>query len=298
MNQYEQAAEQMKQSIVEDYLKRNPDVSRSEVVTKLVNGRIVVGTMKEIFKKISNKQNQRSAPDQKLLKKLSEGGDVRYSRCLNSIKFSKNYIQWLSVYKFTGFSDQDQKESLEYLNQQDMICGDKAKELYEAKVKFAEAMQQTRKPTRSLVQTLMLEYLSSTREQLNSQRLIYKKEVELGNKFGASSTNLIQNNFATIRSVKNPKAMRAVEKAIKILKDNAIQVPSITKEADVKLLTKSLDDLDGKLEDRRKEFNDLNALVKFLDTVIEELQPKETTEEAAGDQSWKRMAYTTKRNKR
>jgi hypothetical protein len=299
MNEYNHAANQLKDSIIDEFLSKNPGVKRAEVVTKLVNGRVVVGTIQDIFKKMSDRSQQKtmSPAHQKLLKELATGGDERYARCLKSVHSSKSYISWLVMYKFSGFTDADQKENLSVLQQQDSSCSEKAIQLHEVKGKFVTAMKNAIKPTRSLIQTTMLEYFSAVRDQLNCQKVILKKEVDLGNKFGVCTTGLIQDNFSTLRSVKNPKAIRAVERAIQILKENAIQVPVIQKDADIKLITKSIDELDKKLEERRLEFNDLNMLVKFLETIINELQPPKK-EDSSKEAPSTRMAFASKKKGR
>ena len=71
-----------------------------------------------------------------------------------------------------------------------------------------------------------------------------------------------------IRSVKNQEAMKAIEKAIQILKENSIPLPEIVKEGDIKLLTNSVSALEKKLDERRKELEELNQIAASLDEII------------------------------
>ena len=271
MTQYAHVAEQIKESLIEEYLRKNPGVSRSEVTTMISNGNIVVGSIKDVLQKVTERvphQQVLSGPSEALLKKLAEGSDIRYAKSLQSIDTSKSYIQWLAGYRFAGFSKKEQQENLQFLDQQTTTSGLKAVDFYEVRLKLVKAMKEALKPTRSLIQTMMLEYFDALREQLKSQRVIYKREVDLGGRFCSCSTAVIHDNFMLIRSGKNPAAMRAIEKAVQILKENAVPLPQITKDSDVKLLTNSIGALEEKLEGRRMELEELNNLTAFLNEII------------------------------
>ena len=296
MTRYENVAEQVKESLIEEYLRKNPGVSRAEITTMVANGNLVVGSIKDVLQKISDRANHQKAisgPSDALLKKLAEGSDVRYAKCLKSIMTSKSYIQWLAGYRYSGFSDKEQKENVQFLEQQSAIGGQKAAGFYEVRLKLTKTMKEALKPTRSLIQTLMLEYFEALREQLKSQRVIYRREVDLGGRFCTCSTAMIRDNFMLIRSAKNPAAMRAIEKVVQILKENAVPLPQITKESDIKLLTNSLGELETKLEERRIEFEELNQLVAFLDNIITGL--REESPENTGGSLARESKYRTKR---
>ena len=271
MNPYDNLAEEIKESIIEEYLRKNPDISRSEIVSQIQNGRVVVGTISELMQKISNRtsiQKSLSGPNESLLKKLAEGGDIRYANSLKSVDISKMYIQWLSGHRFSGLTDKEQSENINALDHLSSLSGKKALEAYDVKLKFLKAMKDTKKPLPSLLQTLMAEYFESTREQIKAQRLIFKREVNLGERFSVSTTGMIRDNFMVIRSVKNQEAMKAIEKAIQILKENSIPLPEIVKEGDIKLLTNSVSALEKKLDERRKELEELNQIAASLDEII------------------------------
>ncbi len=276
MSDYTNVAEQMKQSIIDDYLKKNPDLHRSEVVTKFVNGRVVVGKMSEILQNASSRKSVQDAglgKNKKLLEELSKGGDVRYAECLTSVDSSNKYIDWLSLSRFTGFSDEDREDNVLALARLTPICNDRAIDLHEAKMKFANAMQGAVKPTRGLVQTLMAEYLQAFSGQVKSQRSIYKKEVDLGGTFKTCTGNFIQDNFSNIRSSPKPSVLKAVSRAVDILKTQKIDIGPILSEKDIKKVSTGLEDLGEKLEAQRKANEDLQKLVNFIDAIINEILP-------------------------
>ena len=75
MDDYSYAAQQMKEAIISDYLKKHPGVQRHEVLTKLVNGRYVVGTIEDVFKEMQGRRKGQIAQlnRRELLSELSRG---------------------------------------------------------------------------------------------------------------------------------------------------------------------------------------------------------------------------------
>lgn len=276
MSEYTYAAEQMKESIIEDYLQKHPDIRRSEIVTKFVNGRVVVGTMTEILHNVAGRKSVQDAStgkNKKLLDELAKGGDVRYAECVKSIESSNTYLEWLSMSRYTGFTEDEYEENIVSLARLQPICNDRAVDLHESKMKFAEAMQTAAKPTRSLIQTLMAEYLQAFSGQVKAQRSIFKREVDLGDRFSTCTGNFIQDNFSGIRSNPNPAAVKAVAKAINILKNQNIDIGQIQNEKDIKKLNKALEFLGIRLNARREELANLQKLINFIDALVNEIMP-------------------------
>lgn len=301
MDDYSYAAQQMKEAIISDYLKKHPGVQRHEVLTKLVNGRYVVGTIEDVFKEMQGRRKGQIAQlnRRELLSELSRGGDERYKDSLESIKNSERYIEWLSVSKFTGFSEQDKKEHTEFLHRQGSVCSKCALDLHDARAKFQETIQAEAKLSRSSINTLVLEYLQAVYGQLKAVRSIFKREVELGDWFANATMGFFTTQFSGIHTKPNPAAVRAIARAFAILRENHIAVPEIQSQQDVKTFDQSMIQLKEQLEKRRKQFEELNGILNFLEAVIEELRIGITAslnEEPAKDSS-QRMAFTTRENK-
>ena len=106
MNPYDNLAEEIKESIIEEYLRKNPDISRSEIVSQIQNGRVVVGTISELMQKISNRtsiQKSLSGPNESLLKKLAE----RWRYPLRQFAQIRGYFQnvYTVAFRDTVFQD-------------------------------------------------------------------------------------------------------------------------------------------------------------------------------------------------
>ena len=107
-DQYSYVAEQLKESIIQDYLKKHPDVSRADIVTKTVNGRVIVETVTNAFSRVSEraKQEKFSSPgDKKALEMLNEGADERYQRMQESVSSCRSMVDWLFDWQFSGFDE-------------------------------------------------------------------------------------------------------------------------------------------------------------------------------------------------
>ncbi|MEW6237802.1 MAG: hypothetical protein AB1656_20640 [Candidatus Omnitrophota bacterium] len=297
MAEYSHAAEQFKETIIEEYLKRNPGVKRSEIMTKLVNGRIVVGTIQEILTNLSSRTSTKTkvaCPDRNIVDKLM-GEDERLADTVHSIDSSKQYIDWLFSSRSSGFSEDDRNQNIEYLTRHGTICEYRAIDLHEAKMKFAQAMTGKLKPTRSLIHTLLTEYMQTVLEQLKSQRLIYKREVELGDQFSQISREFVRK----LRATSKPSVMKAVSKVVEVLKNNRIDVAGINSANDIKGLTAALDRLGVQLEQRREEYTVLQEFITVFESVIEQLkamQP-EAEKEEEDKKSSNRMAFTTRKGR-
>ena len=93
MNNYAQAAAEMKEMLISEYLKKNPGSKRNEITTKLVNGRVVIETVSNVICNCSpkNKKPAFSPKESSLLKQLAAGGDERYAACLE--------IYWMASWR-------------------------------------------------------------------------------------------------------------------------------------------------------------------------------------------------------
>jgi len=280
MDEFTYTAEQIKEMIISDYLKRHPQIKREEIVTNLVNGRFVIGTVEVIFRDLSQKKGKPKElfeERKEQIDELSRGGDERCTLSLTSIQSSKKYVDWLFQSRFTGFLEKDREDNFLYLSKQETICSERAVEINEIKQQFTDAMQENKKPTHSQIQGYVYAYMKAVHAQLKSQALIYKREVDLGNRFVTCSQALIQNHFTNIRAGANPSAVRALSKAIITLRDNQVMTPEVKTDQDLRSFNNALTELGAKLEKRREEYENLHEIVTFLESYIEQLKPPEDT---------------------
>lgn len=302
MADYSFVADQMREEIIDDYLKKHPDVSRHEVVTKTVNGRIIVETVSNLFNRIPEKKQPPLPPNyKKLLDKLGKGGDERYAASLDSVSTCRNYTEWLCDSSCTGFGEKDRDENNTFLDKREDQLGRKSVELLYVRKKFTDMMSSKTKPQQSLIQTLTMEYISAMLAQLKVQGSIYNKEVDLGELFSKSARDFLSQNIDNFRGA-NDKVLMSIGKAFQFLKNESVQSVQLTGQAakDHDALRSSLDQLGDHLNQRRDQYQMIQQLINFLENMLESLQNPQAAPQKPDKQSGSsnRMAITSRKEGR
>ena len=304
MNEYTHAAEEMKEMLVTEYLKKNPGLKRAEITTKLVNGRVVVEAVGNVIQNCAGRIQKKvafSPKEQSILKQLAKNGDERYAECLDSIGTSKKYVSWLGTSQFTGFGEKEQTETLEFLNKRDEIAGKRALDILQAKMKMIQMMKAKVKASKSLVQTLTMEYMQAVTGQLKAQGAIYNREIDLGNTFTGHVEKFIQSNIRTTQQKMDKKTLISVAQAYQLASNVKIDPLDVPAKIDNKEFGTAIEGVKGKLSKLREEFESLQKLISFMESLVEELMKAkdqdltgEPKPEKENKPSGPRMAFTTR----
>ncbi len=297
MNDYSAAAQEMKESIIDEYLKTHPGTKREEIITRTVNGRVIVDTINNAFKFNASKQTENRIKDQKLLKKLIRQGEEQLIACLHSVKSSKKYVDWLFTSRNTGFSQQDKEENFDYLEKKETAAGNKSIEVHNAKVKLSQMLADKVKTESSLARTLVQEYIQVVVDQLKVQQSIFGREVDLAEHFSTYAKEFIESCFSVVQSRLKPSTLNALGKAYHILKNEKIDQPNITSPENHKKFKESMDTFEEKLNERRGQLAAIQQLVNFLEEVIASMKSTDNESESKKSSS-RRMAFTTRSKKR
>lgn len=299
MQEYAHAAEEMKESIIDAYLRKHPDVLREQVVTKMINGRIVVDQIGNVLNTSGKAQitEIHSKNEKKLIAELRKGGDERLAVCVRSIENSKQYIDWLFNSKFTGFAETDKNDNILFLDKRQQICEDKALDLYNVKIKFSDLMNNPVKPSPSMIKTLTAEYLQAVLGQLKSQHGTYKKEVTLGDHFSDSMKDFLKKEFGQVKEMATPSTLKACQKAFLILQKEHINITDIASKGKLNELSGSLDRLGDQLQQRKHELEVIHKMVTSLEQLIEQIESKiEAREEKSTAPTGPRMVFTSRKD--
>lgn len=304
MNEYSQAAEQMKEMLIAEYIRRNPGIKRAEVCTKLVNGRVVVETVSNVIHNCAGRIKKRTTftpQEQTMLKELAKSGDERYAACLDSVGSSKKYVDWLYESKFTAFGDREKVDTLEYLDKREQISGKRALDILSAKKKLIQLMKDKVQASKSMIQTLTMEYMQAVAGQLKAQGAIFNKEIDLGNSFTDHTEKFIQSKIKIAQPKLDQKSLIAIAKAYQIACSEKIAPLEIPKKIQTKEFAAALGKVKTNLTTLREQVQVLQKILEFMESLVEELmkakgedltgEPPKTDESGP---SGPRMAFTTR----
>ncbi len=299
MRDYAKVAEEMKESIIDAYLRSHPEVKREQIVTRMVNGRLVVDQIQNVLQESGGKAKVteiHNKSEKKLVEELRKGGDERLAACDRSVENSKQYIDWLFNAKFTGFTETDKNDNETFLDKRRQICEDKALDLYNVKIKLSEMMSNPVKPSPSMIKSHTAEYLQSVLGQLKAQHGTYKKEVGLGDHFSDSMKDFLKKEFGTVKEVAKPSTLRACQKAFMVLQKEQVNLTDINSKGKLNELSQSVDQLGEQLQVRKQELDMIHNMVTSLEAMIEVLTKKvEEKESKSTTPTGPRMAFTSRK---
>lgn len=273
MSDYTVAAEQMKEMLISEYLKRNPGLKRSDVTTKFSNGRIVVDAINNIIQNTAGRIHRVSTfskKDKEILQELARGGDERYVECLHSIDNSQKIIDWLSQSTFVDFGVMEKKDHFDFLSKKNEIAGKRALDIFHAKQKLSQIAQIQTKASNSLIQTIQMEYMNAAMGQIKTQGAIYNKEIDLGNTFTSHVEKFIQSNIRKIKPNLNQNTLIAIAQAYQVTSDLKILPLEIPPKPIYEEMRESLNIVKVKLSILRNEFDSLTNFIHTLDTLLHE----------------------------
>ena len=274
-NDYSQAAEEMKEMLITEYLKKNPEARRKEITTNVVNGRIVIETVVNVIQNCSPKQNKKpptfTAKESYLLKQLAAGGDERYAECLASIESSKKYVVWLHGVKFIPFGDSKKNEILEFLSKKNEISGKRSLDILNVKKQLIQLMKTDVKASKSNVQTMTMEYMQAVKGQLIAQGAIFNIEINLGNTFTENVEKFIKDNIRVAQPKLDKKSLIDIAKAYHVASNEKINPLDVPKKIDNKEFDKAIDNIKYKLDKLRKEFDNIQKLISFMEELVNKL---------------------------
>jgi len=305
MNEFSSVADQMKEMLISEFIRKNPGMKRAEITTKLVNGRVVVEAVGNVIKNCAGRI-KKSVPftfkEQSLLKELAKGGDERYAECLDSIGSSKRYVDWLYESKFTAFGDRDKVDTIEFLDAREQICGKRSLDILNAKKKFVQLMKDKVQASKSLIQTLTMEYVQAMTGQMKAQGAIFNKEADLGNLFTSHTEKFIQSKIQDSAPKLDQKSLITVAKAYQLASSQQVSPLEIPKKIQTKEFAAALDQIKNKLVSLREQVVMLQKVLQFMEALVEEMM-KAKGEDLTGEPPKKdesgpsgpRMAFSTRR---
>ncbi|MEW6238787.1 MAG: hypothetical protein AB1656_25670 [Candidatus Omnitrophota bacterium] len=295
--EYSHAAEQIKETLVREYIKANPGARSEDVVMRTVNGQFVFDTINSVLAdlaKFKDNKAQLSKDEQ-----LAVDADERYQNCQISVKSSKNllYLLFQSRYGKIGLVERKQiEQSLQY---QERKCADCTLNLHITKSEFIQWMGLNRK-NKNEIKTLVKQYCQTVLDQMKAQHTLYKTEIDLSEKFRDYTKEFIKKYFPDVKSKVTPQTLQTIVKVYQNLKnEEKIDVVNDVKSLNRELLEKTISVYEENLDKKRKSADSISKVISFLEGVISKLEAEavpETTPEKSPDAKpakdpGKRMAF-------
>ncbi|RJP31139.1 MAG: hypothetical protein C4527_08235 [Candidatus Omnitrophota bacterium] len=295
MTDYKYAAQQMKEAIIDEFLKKHPGVSRQQVITRTVNGRVIADTINNTFN-VTQKQQAEKPQDAKLLGEIVRRGEEQLVASLDSITCSKKYVDWLFSSPTTGFDEKEKNENIQFLEKREITAGNRAVDVHKVKINLTKVVASKSKATSSLAQTLVQEYLQAVLDQLKCQKSIFDRELVLGERFSTHTTSFIEKNLKTVQPQIKPTTVQALIKAYSILKNEKMEKMAITNPKNYQQFKTELDQFNKNLKSKREQLEAIQRLIHFIETILESMgnPPSEGNAKTKTPSSSQRMAFTTK----
>lgn len=304
MDEYSQAADQMKEMLITEYIRKHPGLKRSEVATKIVNGRVVIESVGNIIHNCASRIKKTillTPQEQALLKEIAKSGDERYAECLDSVGTSKKYAEWLCESRYTAFGERDKIETLEFLSNREQMSGRRALDILAIKKKLIQLMKDKVQASKSLIQTLTMEYMQAVAGQLKVQGAIFNKEVDLGNSFTKHTEKFIESKIKEAKPLLDERSLVTIAKAYQIAAGQKVHPLEIPQKIQTKEFAAALTQVKKNLSTLREQVQSLQKILGFMETLLAELAKskgedltKEPPKPADTESPSQRMVYVTR----
>ncbi len=280
VDEYSNAGDQIKEALIDEFLRSNPGVARSQVVTRLVNGRMVCDTIDKVMASASKLRIQKEDKEA-LQKHLAVQEDERYQACQTAINSAKKIVNFLFASTFAAFDLTEKNENLNFLRRNERLVLDRSHNLHEIKKEFLQMMGGKINPTHARTKSEVSRYFKAVLEQLKAQHAIYKREHELGTRFSTNCRDFIKDNIASVKGQLKKTTLKTVSQAYAIAKRESAATggaSDISREA----LEEALAEMDESLDKRRIQFQAIEKIIAYLEKLVKEIEtsggpaPKET----------------------
>ena len=286
MGDFDHLSDQIQDELVDEYLKKNPDVSRSEVVPRLVNGKVVIGTIKNFLTTFSaQKSSERNRELAKMQIKVKD--DERYKACKLSIKNCKKVVDFLFTARFGNFSLLDKNTHMKFIRKREQSIIMLAHDILGVKQELLQMMSGTKPAISTRSKELIKQYYQAVVDQLKCQHGIYTREHELGSRFTEQSRVYMKEHMKSVKSKLGPAMKKRMAQAYVLAKKMTDEEAAEPTKFDREMLEAVMAEMDGGLKKRRVQIQAIEKLVEFLEKLIEEM---EKPEKPAGSQPEKPKA--------
>ena len=259
--------------LVQDFLEQHPELSRSQIVTRTVNGKAVCDSVESVAQEIVRKRRFTDSTEDRefILRQCQLSAEERHQACQSSIASSKKMIDFLFSTKLTPFGAKDKSANLNFLTRCERISLDRTQAVIQINKDLVEQLQGSGVSREASVRSHMVRYFHALIDQLRSQAAIYKREFRLGEQLRASVRDFIAGHRGEIRTRMAAPDLNVVMEVCQVSADENRGVSKLTSN-DPKELEATLDDLGDRLQERRDQFEDIQRVIGYLENLAAELE--------------------------
>lgn len=253
---------------------------REDILVQTIGGRLVIRSIKKAFAAIPRnvQQKQSASPQlQKFLDEIVHSGNERLLICLESLQNCKAYSAWIVQPRFLNSGETAMRKSFIHLEELERKSHQAACDIQNLKDKFSETINGGIKPSPSLIQTWVQEYMQSMLAQIKCQRSIFQNELNLGNQFESCVKRFMSECIPSQSGKPDPEFIKILAKAIIILKNSGIETPEVGDGSDVKAMDRALSAFRDRLRTRWRTLEELNQLISHIEAFIEQMQAASTS---------------------
>ncbi len=292
-------AQKMEEIVIKDYLKRNPQVDPDSIIAETIGGKTVLRSIAKTLKETSpNKAPDKSVAQrqQRFLDELEQSVDVRLNSCQQSVNSSKEYINWLMHDRYQAFDEKKGRKIFDAITRLEDQAIQLTEDLLTFKDKFSESINGGIHANHLMIESLVKDYLQAVLEQLKCLRDILKQEMMLGDDFIDCSRDFFSNQIPQNFSKPDPAFIKKLAQAVLIIKSSGIEFPeNIEKSPDAKAIDESLNQLQMKLNQRKKQLHELNQLIAHIEVALECILPSISSSQKTTNASSNRMVFSKKK---
>ena len=289
---YDHAREEIRKALVQEYLKKHPNVREQDVLLACEKGELIIIDMASVLADMQMRRrfSHNLEKAHNLFAELSVHQDERWQDCVKSTQHSRQIVDCLHSSTFNYFDQIAWSDQHNFLKRQEGICARKTVQIHEINKHMAQIQTQEATARTSKARTVIIEYFHLVIAQLKSLHAVFSREVDLGEIFYGQANKYIQCQFTriqpqstTIHCGEIAKIHAALKGDKKVTPDKVLEFNESMLLETKNALEKSVDQLKTNLEARRVQFQEIWATVAAIQDLVQNLEEIQKLE-AAGNQ--------------
>lgn len=268
------AALQVRNAIVREYLDSHPQVKEQDI-TACAGSAMVFKTLDHVFQAIGAKkllqQTTDSVPQDELEQNILEDENARCMKSLQSVQNSARLIQFMLKTIMIPFGQPERDQNLAFLKDREKNCVSNAVEQCDYRRKLVSLLDHV-KPTASIIQTLVTQYLQSIVAQIKCQHALYKRELELGETFHFYVRQVLKTNLSTLPPEAVNKTAKTLQDMHEVLEKNTQSEESASGTGEKIPFFKLVKKFETQIQNQREKVEALEKVITFIEDVVEQMK--------------------------